>query len=92
MDFIDRINELSARIPKQIDYCLTEEATKNAMVMPFINALGYDVFNPFEVVPEFVADVGIKKGEKIASSNGFCGQDFAPANEVEMSKLCNQLS
>lgn len=65
MDFIDRINELSARIPKQIDYCLTEEATKNAMVMPFINALGYDVFNPLEVVPEFVADIGIKKGEKI---------------------------
>lgn len=65
MDFIDRINELANRIPKQIDHCLTEEATKNAMVMPFINALGYDVFNPFEVVPEFVADVGIKKGEKI---------------------------
>lgn len=65
MDFIDKINELANRIPKQIDYCLTEEATKNAMVMPFINALGYDVFNPFEVVPEFVADVGIKKGEKI---------------------------
>jgi hypothetical protein len=33
--------------------------------MPFIAALGYDVFNPKEVVPEFVADVGIKKGEKV---------------------------
>ena len=45
---------------------LTEEATKNAFVMPFISTiLGYDVFNPLEVVPEFTADVGMKKGEKI---------------------------
>ena len=27
--------------------------------------MGYDVFNPTEVVPEFVADLGLKKGEKI---------------------------
>lgn len=65
MDFIDRINELAARIPKQLDYCTTEEATKNALVLPFINALGYDIFNPTEVLPEFTADVGIKKGEKV---------------------------
>ncbi len=43
----------------------TEEATKMAFVMPFISALGYDVFNPHEVVPEYVADLGIKKGEKV---------------------------
>ncbi len=65
MDFIDRINELAACIPKQIDYCTTEEATKNALVLPFINALGYDIFNPTEVLPEYTADVGIKKGEKV---------------------------
>ena len=33
--------------------------------MPFIAALGYDVFNPIEVIPEFTADVGIKKNEKV---------------------------
>ena len=65
MDFIDRIRELAARIPKQLEYCHTEEATKNALIMPFINALGYDVFNPREVVPEFTADFGTKKGEKV---------------------------
>ena len=43
----------------------TEEATKNALIMPFIAALGYDVFKPKEVVPEFVADHGTKKGEKV---------------------------
>lgn len=65
MDFIDRLRELSARIPKSVDHIQTEEATKNAFVMPFIAALGYDVFNPMEVTPELNADVGIKKGEKV---------------------------
>ncbi len=65
MDFIDRLRELSARIPKQVDHIQTEEATKNAFIMPFIAALGYDVFNPLEVTPELNADIGIKKGEKV---------------------------
>ena len=64
MDFIDKIQELSARIPKQLDRIQTEEATKNALVMPFISALGYNVFDPTEVNPELCADVGVKKGEK----------------------------
>jgi hypothetical protein len=65
MDFIDRIRELSVRIPKQLDHIQTEEATKNALILPFIAALGYDVFDPTEVVPEFTCDVGTKKGEKV---------------------------
>ncbi len=65
MDFIDQLRTLSARMAKQIDNITTEEATKNAFVMPFIQALGYDVFDPTEVVPEFTADVGSKKGEKV---------------------------
>lgn len=65
MDFLDKIRELAARIPKQREFIQTEEATKNALIMPFIAALGYDVFNPAEVTPELNADVGIKKGEKV---------------------------
>lgn len=65
MDFSDRIQELARRIPRQIDTIATEEATKHAFVLPFIAALGYDVFDPSEVTPELVADVGIKKGEKV---------------------------
>jgi len=64
-DFIDRIREIAAKIPKQREQIQTEEATKTALVMPFINALGYNVFDPSEVVPEFTADVGMKKGEKV---------------------------
>lgn len=64
MDFIEQMRALSARIAKQKDSIKTEEAAKHAFVLPFIAALGYDVFDPGEVVPELVADVGIKKGEK----------------------------
>ncbi len=65
MDFKDSIKHLSERIVKLKDSLQTEEATKNAFIMPFINALGYDVFDPLEVVPEMVCDIGMKKGEKI---------------------------
>jgi len=65
MDFIDKIHELATRIPSQIEHIQTEEATKNAFVLPFIAALGYNVFDPREVIPEFTADVGTKKGEKV---------------------------
>lgn len=65
MDFKDQIKILGDRVNRLKDQILTEEATKNAFIMPFIQALGYDVFNPLEVVPEFVSDIGLKKGEKI---------------------------
>lgn len=65
MDFTDQIQALVARISKQLGHIQTEEATKTALVLPFINALGYNVFDPTEVCPEFICDVGIKKGEKI---------------------------
>lgn len=65
MDFVDKIRELSGRIQRQLPHIQTEEATKNALIMPFISALGYNVFDPTEVTPELHADVGLKKGEKV---------------------------
>lgn len=65
MDFKDQILQLATRAEKMLPQIQTEEATKNALIMPFIQIMGYDVFNPFEVNPEFVADIGIKKGEKV---------------------------
>lgn len=66
MEFHDRIAALATKVSNQASAIGTEEATKNAFVMPFISTiLGYDVFDPLEVVPEFTADVGIKKGEKV---------------------------
>jgi hypothetical protein len=65
MDFIDQLRLLATRIDNTKTMIQTEEATKNAMVMPFIQILGYNPFDPMEVTPELVADVGTKKGEKI---------------------------
>jgi predicted type IV restriction endonuclease len=65
MDIKDLLKNLSDRIEKHKDQIQTEESTKNAFIMPFIQLLGYDVFNPMEVVPEYTADIGIKKGEKV---------------------------
>jgi len=65
MDFKDQIKILGDRVSKLKDQISTEEATKNAFIMPFLQSLGYDVFNPTEVVPEFISDIGLKKGEKI---------------------------
>ncbi|MGG0522167.1 type I restriction endonuclease [Priestia aryabhattai] len=64
-NFIQQIKALSSRIERIKDNIQTEEATKTSLIMPLIQALGYDIFNPEEFVPEFIADVGIKKGEKI---------------------------
>jgi hypothetical protein len=65
MDFKDLIKQLSERVDRLKDNLQTEEATKNALIMPFLQALGYDVFNPLEIVPEYTCDIGTKKGEKI---------------------------
>ena len=66
MEFFEKLTNLAAKVRLQGPAIQTEEATKNAFVMPFINTvLGYDVFDPQEVTPEFVCDIGTKKGEKI---------------------------
>ena len=65
MDFIDKLRQHAKKIEIMRDNLLTEEATKTALVMPFFSLLDYDVFNPMEFVPEYVADVGTKKGEKV---------------------------
>ena len=65
MDFIDHCKQLADRIVSLKEQILTEEATKNAFIMPFIQMLGYDIFNPLEVIPEMDCDIAKKKGEKI---------------------------
>ncbi|APU14931.1 MULTISPECIES: type I restriction endonuclease [Actinoalloteichus] len=66
MDIAERTQELALKVHQHKGSVETEEATKNAFVMPFISSvLGYDVFNPAEVIPEFTVDVGMKKGEKV---------------------------
>ncbi|WP_146549047.1 type I restriction endonuclease [Rummeliibacillus suwonensis] len=63
--FTEQLRNLAKRIETLKDSINTEEATKTAIIMPFFQVLGFDVFNPLEFTPEFTADVGIKKGEKV---------------------------
>lgn len=65
MDFEERIQTLAARIREHGDIITNEEMTKNALVLPFLQTLGYDPFNPQEIFPEYTADIGVKKGEKV---------------------------
>jgi len=66
MAFEDALQDVADKVREYGPALTTEEATKTAIIMPFVSrVLGYDVFNPQEVVPEYVADLGLKKGEKI---------------------------
>lgn len=70
--FVEQLKSLSKRTEQLKSSIETEEATKTSLILPFFQILGYDIFNPNEFTPEFTADVGIKKGEKV---------DYAIMNE-----------
>ncbi|MFV0520067.1 MAG: type I restriction endonuclease [Lachnospirales bacterium] len=64
-DFANQLETLSERIKKTLNSIKTEEATKMSFIIPFFQILEYDVYDPTEFIPEFTADIGIKKGEKV---------------------------
>jgi hypothetical protein len=65
MEFEVGIKQFAKRVLELKDKISTEEATKTSLILPFFNLMGYDIFNPSEFVPEFTADFGTKKGEKV---------------------------
>ncbi len=65
MDFASEVAGLAKRSLAASQQAMTEEATKTSVVMPFIRALGFDLFNLDEVTPEFIADVGTKKEKRL---------------------------
>ena len=66
MSSIDQLlDSLADRVRSHGDAIATEEAVKTSVILPLLQGLGYDVFNPAEVVPEFTADTPGKKGEKV---------------------------
>lgn len=96
MDFKEQIRELGKRVLQYKDRIKTEEGTKTSLIVPFLKILGFEVSNPMEVEPEFVADVGAKKGEKVDYAifkDGqpillveckHCALDLNPDNEVQL--------
>jgi hypothetical protein len=65
MEIKEKIEAISSRAETLVGQIKTEEATKQSLILPFFQMLGYDVFNPLEFCPEFDADYGVKKGEKV---------------------------
>ena len=65
MNLSEKLKVLALRATNNKENLLTEEATKQALIVPFFSALGYDVYDPTEFIPEYIADVGSKKGEKV---------------------------
>lgn len=49
MDLSQGLSLLASRIPTMIERLTTENATRNALLMPFFQALGYEVFDPAQV-------------------------------------------
>ena len=65
MAFKDELQKLSVQVKERMVHISNEEMTKQALIIPFVQILGFDVFNPIEVRPEYSADFGKKKGEKV---------------------------
>lgn len=88
MDFNEKIKQFSERIVMLKDTISTEEATKMSLIVPLFQILGYDVFNPLEFCPEYTADIGIKKGEKVDYA---ILEEGVPNILVECKSCCEQL-
>ncbi|MGO1948022.1 MAG: type I restriction endonuclease [Mycobacteriaceae bacterium] len=66
MSIDQAVNALATKVRELKAIIETEESTKTAFIIPFISSvLGYDVTDPREVIPEYTADVGKKRGEKV---------------------------
>ena len=86
---IDKIKELQTKIQGLRDRQINEEQTKNWIILPLFAALGYDIFGSDEFIPEYTADFGIKKGERVDYAICLNGQ---PLILIEVKKLDTQLS
>lgn len=64
MNLDSKLADLADKAESIKNSVATEEATKNAFVLPMLIALGYDVYNPFEVIPEMDCDIA-NKGDKV---------------------------
>jgi hypothetical protein len=60
-DFARHVDQIKLRLP----HVFGKEATKQSLIIPLFQILGYDVWNPLEVQPEYGSDFskGIKKGQ-----------------------------
>jgi len=86
MDFNETLRQFASEALEKKQLLKSEESTKTSLIMPFFHRLGYDVFSASEFIPEYVADFGIKKGEKVDYA---IMKDDAPVILIE-AKWCGE--
>ena len=105
MGFTEDIIKLSEQVRKRFDQVVGEEATKMALIVPFLSALGYDVYDPSEVMPEYVADFATRRagqfekvdyalainGTKVMLVEAKARGQKAEAHDGQLSKYFNAL-
>jgi predicted type IV restriction endonuclease len=65
MAFADEISKVAEQVRKRAEVVSGEEATKMGLIVPFFGTLGYDFFDPTEVIPEYTADFAIKRAGQL---------------------------
>lgn len=88
MGFKDDLMKLSAQVEERKEFVTNEETAKHSLIMPFLQVMGFDVFNPVEVRPEYDADFGKKKGEKVDYA---VFKDGSPIMFIEAKSLTEKL-
>lgn len=65
-DFRDRLSRHAEHIKNVSSHCTTEETTKQALILPLLDALGFSPYDPTKVQAEYGANLpGIKANERV---------------------------
>lgn len=65
-DFILRLKNHIDHVKKVGEHCSTEETTKQALILPLLDILGFNPYDPTKVLAEFAADFpGVKATERV---------------------------
>lgn len=91
MSFSEELNTHIEKIRSRLPHIKGEEATKQALVIPLLQVLGYDVFDPREVKPEYVADFAVKKGGQFEKIDYAIFMNGSPAIFIECKPLGSSL-
>jgi len=65
-NFIQRLKSHIEHVKKVGEHCTTEETTKQALILPLLDILGFNPYDPTKVLAEFAADFpGVKATERV---------------------------
>lgn len=84
------MRKLLLELSSKLEHTKNEESIKTSIILPFLSKLGYDVFDPKIIIPEYTADQSTKNGEKV----DYCVNDidFNPVCIIECKKRNEDLN